>query len=119
MFEDTEFCRATNAAQVCPAPMNPVFIVSLFALSLLAITAACALLLYIANELRMARTNAQKADLAIGTALPDSEERLEKPAEQIETAKTEEVSDFLSKMKASTLIGASRPRKRIDDQDVN
>ncbi|MDZ4837069.1 MAG: hypothetical protein SGJ27_25070 [Candidatus Melainabacteria bacterium] len=67
----------------------------------------------------MARTNAQKEEVVAATAFPESEERMEKPVEQIEAAKTEEVSDFLSKMKASTLIGASRPRKRIDDQDVN
>jgi Flp pilus assembly protein TadB len=85
-------------------PVNPLFSIFLFAMSLLAIAAACALLMYIANEMQHNRRVAEE------------EERHE---EAVQT-EAKEISQFLSKMKASTLIGASKQRKKIDsDYDKN
>lgn len=90
--------------------MKAVFIVFLFAMSLLAIALACAILVFIGNQLKLART-AEQGGRDVPAASEDSDTDPIHDSEQI--------AQFLSKMKAATLIGVLRPQKRVDDQDVN
>lgn len=101
--------RAIAALVLDVLPMNSVFVIFLFAMSLLAIAAACTLLVFIAKQMRLEpQVESEQPDGAV-----DSDDLNEGQAP------SHEVAEFLSKMKAATLIGASRPQKRIDDRDVN
>jgi hypothetical protein len=94
--------------------MNSSITLSLFAVSLLAIAAACGLLLYIANELRLSRIAKAKEQAFVESVSITTEPE----TATVAPSKTEEVSDFLSKMQAATLIGASVPQNSVEDQDV-
>lgn len=78
--------------------MNPLLTLFLFAMSLLAIAAACALLIYIYGELKQNRE-----------AL---EAERENEASVLSEAK--QVSTLLTKMQASTQTNISKPRKKSD-----
>lgn len=88
--------------------MSPMFTIFLFAMSLLAIAAACALLIYIYNELQRGRKTIEK----------DSGLKREEKESELNPGEAQEVEGLLAKMKSATLIGASQKSPETE-QDKN
>lgn len=78
--------------------MNPLLTLFLFAMSLLAIASACALLIYIYGELKQNRK--------------ELEAEKEQGAATLNEAK--QVAKLLTKMQSSTHTRVSKPRKKTD-----